>query len=296
MPKDQQEGTHEDTQGKLQEEIQDKEEAMPKDQQESTHEDTQGKLQEETQDKEDEVVEQPEQPATVGNSTETGQEKEDASTIASGPFIDPATPENQNQNPYSSPLLVMNKLRASAYYVPNDNCEFNRNRNTESYIEAYNLQNSDKDFEMATETLVLLEQHRSNLKALRDEVHSISQKFVKLKSHVARVDGQPGFVNTCVDIKPTYNISHGAKNLPICDSVFKLIHNDFDTLVAGFKNLSTELITFGEKAEIHKLRCDRADALFEHLIYKLGQYHISYYCNANAGRALIGPNETKIYS
>jgi hypothetical protein len=267
-------------------------EAMRNDQQEGSHEDTQEKLQEETQETEEEEtqeteeVAQPERPATVGNPTETGQEKKDASSITSGPSIDPATP-------YFSLLLVINKLRASAYHVPNDKCEFNRNRNTESHIDAYDLQNSDQDFETATETLVPLEQHRLNLKVLRDKVHSITQKFVKLKSHIARVDGQLGFVNTCVDIKPEFHIPHGAKSSPICDSVFKLIHNDFDTVVAGFKNLSTELITFGEKAEIHKLRCDRADAIFEHLIHKLGKYHISYFRKVHGGRAIIDPTKPK---
>jgi hypothetical protein len=67
---------------------------MLKDQQEGTHEDTQGKLQEETQEEEEEV-EQQEEPETVGNSTETEQEKDDDSIITSGSFIDLATPENQ---------------------------------------------------------------------------------------------------------------------------------------------------------------------------------------------------------
>lgn len=126
---------------------------------------------------------------------------------------------------------------------------------------------------------------------LRDAVHDISRQFLKLKSQVVRADGNPKYVNSSIAIKVKYNIPPRSDHYPQLGSIYKTICHDLSTLSSEYKSIGTQLITCGMKAHLQQLRCERVDVLLHYLIFKIGQYHISYYRKIHARRAIQDPSK-----
>ena len=187
-------------------------------------------------------------------------------------------------------FLTVNKPIANTYYIPNDKYQFNRSKNTEANnAAALTLLNQTTDFDKATETLIPLEPLRRELSNLRDTLQGVSMAFDKQAKSITRADTKPSFTHQCVNTKAKFQVPNSTENYPQIDSLLDTIRRDLSTLNSEYSKIGTQIITYGQKNLLFRLRLDRIHALFNSLIDGLGQHHVNHYRKKNKHTATIDP-------